>query len=90
MNVKPCMQVLQIELNRKYPLNFNVVYLMCTLLKRKQNQPNKQKQNKKKLIKTYVRFIASYMHSNQTMTLTSSVLISSFSFHCCLSFHPRD
>lgn len=51
MNVKPCMQVLQIELNRKYPLNFNVVYLMCTLLKRKQNQPNKQKQNKKKIDK---------------------------------------
>lgn len=45
------MQVLQIELNRKYPLNFNVVYLMCTLLKRKQNQPNKQKQNKKKIDK---------------------------------------
>lgn len=46
MNVKPCMKVLQIELNRKYPLNSNVVYLMCTLLKAKStNQPNKKKRN---------------------------------------------
>lgn len=90
MNVKPCMKVLQIELNRKYPLNFNVVYLMCTLLKAKSTNQTNKKKKETHLIKMYVRFIAIYMHSNQTKTLTSSVLISSFSFHCCLSFHPKD